>query len=74
VIPATAYINNFWSMWSIAVVPLVFAVLRGWRHAPMLPLVAFVNLASHSLIGHKGCMVDAASPFTINDVLARIGL
>lgn len=53
VMPATAYIDCFWSMWSIALVPLVFAVLRGWRHAPMLLWAALVNVAFHSIIGHK---------------------
>jgi GPI mannosyltransferase 3 len=53
VMPATAYIDCFWFMWSIAIVPLSFAVFRGWRHAPMLLWVALVNIAFHSLIGHK---------------------
>jgi GPI mannosyltransferase 3 len=53
VMPATAYLDCFWSMWSIAIVPLLFAVFRGWRHAPMLLWAALVNIAFHSLIGHK---------------------
>jgi hypothetical protein len=53
VTPATAYILNFWTMWSIAIVPLAFAIVRGWRHAPELTWVAIVNIAFHSLIGHK---------------------
>jgi hypothetical protein len=40
-------------MWSIAIVPLAFAIVRGWRHAPELTWVAIVNIAFHSLIGHK---------------------
>jgi GPI mannosyltransferase 3 len=53
VMPANAYINCFWLMWSIALVPLSFAVLTGWRHAPILLWAALVNIAFHSLIGHK---------------------
>jgi hypothetical protein len=53
VTPAVAYLESFWSMWSIAIVPLTFAIVRGWRHAPELTCVAIVNIAFHSLIGHK---------------------
>jgi GPI mannosyltransferase 3 len=53
VTPFTAYINSFWYMWSIAIVPLLFAIARGWRHAPALAWAAFVNIGFHSLIGHK---------------------
>jgi GPI mannosyltransferase 3 len=53
VMPATAYLNLFWAMWSIALVPLLFAIFRGCRHAPMLVWIALVNIAFHSLIGHK---------------------
>ena len=53
VTPAVAYVVNFWTMRSIAIVPLVFAIARGWRHAPALMWVAIVNIAFHSLIGHK---------------------
>ena len=50
---AIAYVNSFWLMWSIAIVPLVFFIARGWRHAPELACVALANIAFHSLIGHK---------------------
>jgi hypothetical protein len=40
-------------MWSIAIVPLVFFVVRGWRYAPELAWAAVINIAFHSLIGHK---------------------
>ena len=53
VMPATAYLDCFWLMWSIAIVPLLLAILRGWRHAPILLWVALVNIAFHSVIGHK---------------------
>jgi hypothetical protein len=53
VMPATAYIGSFWLMWSIAIAPLLFAIFRGWRHAPILLWVALVNVAFHSVIGHK---------------------
>jgi GPI mannosyltransferase 3 len=53
VMPVTAYINSFWYMWSIAIVPLLFAIVRGWRHAPLLAWAASVNFGFHSLIGHK---------------------
>jgi phosphatidylinositol glycan class B len=51
--PATAYFNCFWEIWSIAALPLLYAVFRGRRHAPVLIWVALVNVAFHSLIGHK---------------------
>jgi GPI mannosyltransferase 3 len=50
---AIAYVCSFWFMWSIAIVPLLFSIVRGWRYAPELAWVAFVNIAFHSLIGHK---------------------
>jgi hypothetical protein len=53
VTPVIAYINSFWSMWSIAIVPLLFAIARGWRHAPLLAWAACVDIGFHSLIGHK---------------------
>jgi phosphatidylinositol glycan class B len=53
VTPVTTYINSFWYMWSIAIVPLLFAIARGWRHAPVLAWAACVNIGFHSLIGHK---------------------
>jgi hypothetical protein len=53
VMPATAYLDCFWSMWSVAMVPLLFAVFRGWRHAPPLLWAALANIAFHSFIGHK---------------------
>jgi GPI mannosyltransferase 3 len=53
VMPAASYVVNFWTMWSIAIVPLVVAIVRGSRHAPELIWVAVVNIAFHSLIGHK---------------------
>jgi GPI mannosyltransferase 3 len=53
VTPAITYVVNFWTMWSIAIVPLVFAIVRGARRAPELTCVAIVNVTFHSLIGHK---------------------
>jgi hypothetical protein len=53
VTPAAAYVYSFWFMWSVAIVPLALAIVRGRRHAPELMWVAFVNIAFHSLIGHK---------------------
>jgi hypothetical protein len=53
VTPVIAYVNSFWFMWSIAIVPLLFAIARGWRHAPVLAWTACVNIGFHSLIGHK---------------------
>ena len=53
VLPAAAYLYLFWMMWSIAVVPLLLAIWRGWRHAPILLWIAVVNIAFHNLIGHK---------------------
>jgi hypothetical protein len=53
VTPAITYVVNFWMMWSVAIVPLAFAIVRGYRHAPALTWIAIVNVAFHSLIGHK---------------------
>ena len=53
VTPAITYLYSFWMMWSVALVPLLFAVWQGWRHAPLLLATAVANIAFHSLIGHK---------------------
>jgi hypothetical protein len=53
VMPATTYLYSFWMMWSAAIVLLSFAILWGWRHAPLLLATAVANIAFHSLIGHK---------------------
>jgi hypothetical protein len=53
VTPAITYLYSFWMMWSVAIVPLLFAIRQGWRHAPVLLAMAVTNIAFHSLIGHK---------------------
>ncbi|MBR0933970.1 4-amino-4-deoxy-L-arabinose transferase [Bradyrhizobium jicamae] len=53
VTPAITYLADFWILWSAAGVLLVAAIWRGWRHAPLLLVVALANLVFHSLIGHK---------------------
>jgi phosphatidylinositol glycan class B len=53
VTPAITYLFSFWMMWSVAIVPLLFAIWQGWRHAPLLLAMAVANIAFHSLIGHK---------------------
>ena len=53
VTPAITYLYSFWMMWSVAIVPLLFAIWQGWRHAPQCLATAVANLAFHSLIGHK---------------------
>jgi hypothetical protein len=53
VTPAITYFYSFWMMWSVATVPLLFAIWRGWRHAPLLLAMAIADIAFHSLIGHK---------------------
>lgn len=53
VTPAITYLYSFWMMWSVALVPLLFAIWQGWRHAPLLLATAVANIAFHSLIGHK---------------------
>ncbi|MBU6457763.1 MAG: 4-amino-4-deoxy-L-arabinose transferase [Bradyrhizobium sp.] len=53
VTPAITYVDSFWFMWSVAIVPLVLFIARGWRHAPELAWAAFANIAFHSMIGHK---------------------
>ena len=49
----TTYLYNFWTMWLAALGLLLLAIRQGWRHAPLLLAMAVVNLAFHSLIGHK---------------------
>jgi hypothetical protein len=51
--PAVTYLISFWMVWSVAIVPLLWAIWRGARHAPLLLAVALANLVFHSLIGHK---------------------
>jgi hypothetical protein len=53
VTPAITYLYSFWMMWSVAIVLLSFAIWQGWRHAPLLLAMAVMNIAFHSLIGHK---------------------
>jgi hypothetical protein len=50
---ATAYLANFWTMWSAALVLIAFAIGQGWRRAPLLLAMAATDIAFHSLIGHK---------------------
>jgi len=50
---AITYLADFWIIWSAACVLLLAAIWRGWRHAPLLLVVALANLVFHSLIGHK---------------------
>ncbi|WP_407150226.1 4-amino-4-deoxy-L-arabinose transferase [Bradyrhizobium sp. ORS 86] len=47
------YLVSFWVVWSVAIVPLAWAIWQGFRHAPLLLGVALVNVGFHSLIGHK---------------------
>lgn len=51
--PPTAYLANFWTMWSAALVLIAFAIGQGWRRAPLLLAMAVTDIAFHSLIGHK---------------------
>ena len=51
--PASLYVCWLWVTWSIAEVPLLFAIVRGYRHAPVLLWVAIANVAFHCLIAHK---------------------
>lgn len=51
--PASIYLGWLWATWSIAEVPLLFAICRGYRHAPVLLWVAVANVAFHSFIAHK---------------------
>jgi hypothetical protein len=53
VAPATAYLANLWTMWSVALVPIVLAIAQGWRRTPLLLVMAVTDIAFHSLIGHK---------------------
>ncbi|WP_426437652.1 4-amino-4-deoxy-L-arabinose transferase [Bradyrhizobium genosp. P] len=50
---AATYLVSFWMVWSLAIVPLLWAIWRGARHTPLLLAVALVNLVFHSVIGHK---------------------
>jgi hypothetical protein len=51
--PLAAYVGSFAIVWSVAIVPLAFAIGQGARRAPLLLWVAVANIAVHSLIGHK---------------------
>ena len=53
VTPTITYLYSFWMMWSAAIVLLLLAIQQAWRHAPLLLATAVVNIAFHSLIGHK---------------------
>jgi GPI mannosyltransferase 3 len=53
VAPAIAYVQLLLVIWSGAVVLLLCALWRGWRHAPLLIVAAVVNIAFHSSIEHK---------------------
>ncbi len=50
---AIAYLYLLSIIWSGAVLLLLCALWRGWRHAPLLIVAAVVNLAFHSSIEHK---------------------
>jgi GPI mannosyltransferase 3 len=51
--PPLAYLGFLLLIWSVATVPLLYALRRGWRHAPLLIVAAIVNIAFHSTIQHK---------------------
>lgn len=51
--PPSAYLIDFLTVWSVAIVLPLAAIWRGWRHAPLLLSVALVNLVFHSVIAHK---------------------
>ncbi|MBR1201272.1 MULTISPECIES: 4-amino-4-deoxy-L-arabinose transferase [unclassified Bradyrhizobium] len=51
--PPSAYLIDFMTVWSVAILLPLAAIWRGWRHAPLLATVALVNLVFHSLIAHK---------------------
>ncbi|MGC2774032.1 MAG: 4-amino-4-deoxy-L-arabinose transferase [Bradyrhizobium sp.] len=51
--PADAYPFWIWSAWSVAAVPLGFAIYRGYRHAPVLFWIAVINIAAQTPIAHK---------------------
>lgn len=51
--PPSAYLVDFLTVWSAAIVLPLAAIWRGWRRAPLLLAVALVNLVFHSLIAHK---------------------
>jgi GPI mannosyltransferase 3 len=50
---AGAYVMWLFYTWSLAVVPLAFAIWRGYHRAPVLFWIALANIAFHSLVGHK---------------------
>ncbi|MGN1290850.1 MAG: 4-amino-4-deoxy-L-arabinose transferase, partial [Bradyrhizobium sp.] len=51
--PPSAYLIDFLTVWSVAILLPLAAIWRGWRHAPLLLTVALFNLVFHSLITHK---------------------
>lgn len=53
VVPTTAYLANLWTMWSVALVPIMLAIGQSWRRTPLLLAMAVTDIAFHSLITHK---------------------
>jgi GPI mannosyltransferase 3 len=51
--PASIYVAWLWERWAIAVVPLLCAIVCGYRHAPALLWAAFADITFHSFIAHK---------------------
>ncbi|MCA6126039.1 4-amino-4-deoxy-L-arabinose transferase [Bradyrhizobium sp. WSM 1704] len=51
--PMITYLSSFWITWSVAIVLLIAAIWRGWRHAPLLLAMALTDILFHSLIAHK---------------------
>lgn len=48
-----AYVENIFSQWWLAAIPLVLLAAGGARRYPALFWAAMINLAVHMLIGHK---------------------
>jgi phosphatidylinositol glycan class B len=51
--PTGTYVAWLWTRWSIFVVPMSFAIFRGYRHAPLLFRIAITDIVFHGLIAHK---------------------
>lgn len=51
--PATIYLTNIHAFWSLAIIPMAFAIWRSLRYVPLLLAMAAINIAVHSAIGHK---------------------
>lgn len=71
--PPGFYLVHWWNAWGWWTPAIVIGFVLGWRTSPALAAAALVNVALHSLIGHKEVRFVFLSEAAIV-VLAAIGL